>query len=113
MKHPLFALAVLLAAAFAQAQSLPLEKIRLPAGVEFRLPELELPAHVAALGMRFYTGTQFPEEYRVAEYRSFAQGWLQGERAWDRPADVEVEPEGALYVSDDEAGAVYRIRYSR
>jgi glucose/arabinose dehydrogenase len=28
-------------------------------------------------------------------------------------ADVEVGPEGALYVSDDEAGAVYRIRYSR
>ena len=108
----------------------------------FQPPELELPAHVAALGMRFYTGAQFPAEYRggifiaehgswnrskkigyrvsfvrlkesrVVEYRTFAQGWLQGERAWGRPADVEVGPDGALYVSDDEAGAVYRIRYA-
>jgi glucose/arabinose dehydrogenase len=114
-----------------------------PAGVVFTLPELELPAHVAALGLRFYTGTRFPEEYRggifiaehgswnrsrkigyrvsfvrldgdrVADYRTFAQGWLEGERAWGRPADVEVGPDGALYVSDDEAGAVYRISYGR
>ena len=110
--------------------------------VDFRPPELELPAHVAALGMRFYTGSQFPAEYRggifIAEHgswnrsrkigyqvifvrleggkavesRPFAQGWLEGERAWGRPVDVEVGPEGALYVSDDEAGAVYRISYA-
>ncbi len=36
---------------------------------------LNLPAHVAPLGMRFYTGTMFPEEYRntifIAEHGSW------------------------------------------
>ena len=44
-------------------------------------------------------------------YEPFAEGWLQGERAWGRPADVLVAPDGSLLVSDDAAGAIYRIRY--
>jgi glucose/arabinose dehydrogenase len=113
-----------------------------PMGVTFQLPEQEFPAHVAALGMRFYTGDQFPEGYkdgifvaehgswnrsekigyrvsflrlrgnRVTEYRIFAEGWLDGPRAWGRPADVEIGPDGALYVADDTADAVYRISYN-
>ena len=39
------------------------------------------------------------------------KGWLQGESAWGRPADVQVAPDGSLLVSDDTAGAIYRIRY--
>lgn len=109
---------------------------------EFVPPVQRLGPHVAALGMRFYTGTQFPAEYRnqifVAEHGSwnrsrkigyrvslvkldaegnpkaylpFAEGWLDGERAWGRPADVLVAPDGSLLVSDDQAGAIYRIRY--
>ncbi|MBD3317867.1 MAG: sorbosone dehydrogenase family protein [Chitinivibrionales bacterium] len=104
-------------------------------------PALELGPHVAALGMRFYTADMFPEEYRsqifIAEhgswnrsekigyrvmlvklngeravaYEPFAEGWLQGEEAWGRPVDVEVMPDGALLVSDDKAGAIYRISY--
>ena len=31
--------------------------------------------------------------------------------AWGRPADVLVAPDGSLLVSDDPAGAIYRIRY--
>ena len=111
--------------------------------MELRPPEYEFPAHVAALGMRFYTGSQFPPEYRggifvaqhgswnrsskigyrvvflqlqgnrVVAHRIFAEGWLQGQSAWGRPADVEVGPDGALYVADDYAGAVYRISYRR
>lgn len=103
--------------------------------------ELELGPHVAALGMRFYTGTMFPEKYRggifIAEHGSwnrstpigyrvmfvrlekgkpvsydvFAEGWLQGAAAWGRPVDVEVMPDGALLVSDDKADAIYRISY--
>ena len=46
-------------------------------------------------------------------YEPFAEGWLQGERAWGRPADVLVAPDGSLLVSDDEAGAIYRISYSK
>ena len=107
----------------------------------FRPPAQKLGPHVASLGMRFYTGTQFPAAYRgrifIAEhgswnrskkigyrvtmvtlegdqavrYEPFAEGWLQGESAWGRPADVLVAPDGSLLVSDDSAGAVYRIRY--
>lgn len=106
-------------------------------------PVAKLGAHVAALGMRFYTGANFPPEYRnnifIAEHGSwnrsskvgyrvvrvvlddagrvtkqvpFAEGWLQDGRAWGRPADVLVAPDGSLLVSDDQAGAVYRIRYT-
>jgi glucose/arabinose dehydrogenase len=109
---------------------------------EFVAPTRELGPHVAAIGMRFYTGSMFPEEYRgqvfIAEhgswnrsrkvgyrvmlvrlhgdravsYEPFAQGWLRGEKEWGRPADVLVMPDGALLVSDDAAGAVYRISYA-
>jgi len=48
---------------------------------------------------------------RVQSYQPFAEGWLQGESAWGRPADVQVAPDGSVLVSDDAAGAVYRIRY--
>lgn len=103
-------------------------------------PALKLGAHVAALGMRFYTGTMFPAEYRnrvfIAEHGSwnrsrkvgyrivavdvsggeprsevFAAGWLRGESAWGRPVDVLVMPDGALLVSDDASGTIYRISY--
>ena len=110
---------------------------------QFTPPERNLGPHVASLGMRFYTGAMFPPEYRgqvfIAEhgswnrsrkigyrvtlvtvdggratgYRPFAEGWLQGENAWGRPVDVQVMPDGALLVSDDHAGAIYRISYSR
>ncbi|MGH8354572.1 MAG: PQQ-dependent sugar dehydrogenase [Pseudomonas sp.] len=42
----------------------------------------------------------------------FAEGWLDAEgEVWGRPVDVLVTPDGALLVSDDLAGAVYRIDY--
>jgi glucose/arabinose dehydrogenase len=110
---------------------------------EFVAPAWNLPAHVAAIGMRFYGGDMFPEEYRggvfIAEhgswnrsvptgyrvsrvvvdgdravkYEPFAQGWLTGGMHWGRPVDVLVMPDGALLVSDDYAGAVYRISYRK
>lgn len=103
---------------------------------------MKLGPHVAALGMRFYTGEMFPEEYRnqifIAEhgswnrsskigyrvtlvrlrgnvptaYEVFAGGWLQGEEHWGRPVDVEIAPDGSLFVSDDYANAIYRISYT-
>jgi glucose/arabinose dehydrogenase len=97
---------------------------------------------VAALGMSFYTGKQFPAEYRdvifIAEhgswnrsvpigyrvtmvrlegneavsYEVFADGWLREDGSkWGRPVDVIELPDGSLLVSDDMAGAVYRISY--
>jgi glucose/arabinose dehydrogenase len=42
---------------------------------EFDKPELKLGAHVSPIGMRFYTGKQFPAEYKgnifIAEYGSW------------------------------------------
>ena len=110
---------------------------------EFTPPAIELGPHVAALGMRFYTGDMFPPAYRhqifIAEhgswnrstpigyrvslvrldgdravkYEVFAEGWLRNGRPWGRPVDVLVLPDGALLVSDDYAGAIYRISYRR
>jgi glucose/arabinose dehydrogenase len=100
-------------------------------------------AHVAPLGMRFYTGKMFPPNYRnqifisehgswnrskksgyritlvtlkdghAVSYTPFVEGWLRGEDYWGRPADVLVDQDGALLVSDDYAGAIYRISYSQ
>jgi glucose/arabinose dehydrogenase len=108
---------------------------------EFVPPAWELGPHVAALGMRFYIGAMFPEKYRgqifIAEhgswnrstpigyrvtlvriesgratgYEVFAEGWLSEGRAWGRPVDLLVMPDGALLVSDDKAGSIYRISY--
>ena len=109
---------------------------------QFTAPAQRLGPHVAAIGMKFYTGEMFPAGYRhqifVAEhgswnrttpigyrlslirleegqpvsYQAFAEGWLQGFLAWGRPVDLLVMPDGSLLVSDDTAGAVYRITYT-
>lgn len=106
-------------------------------------PALRLGAHVAALGMRFYTGKMFPSAYRgaaiiaehgswnrteksgyrvmtaridgarVVGYEPLIEGFMVDEKSWGRPVDVLVMPDGALLVSDDQAGAVYRLTYSR
>ena len=49
----------------------------------------------------------------VIDSSIFASGWLQGEEAWGRPNDVMLMPDGALLVSDDKAGVIYRISYSK
>lgn len=99
-------------------------------------------AHVAPLGLDFYTGTLFPAAYQghlfVAEhgswnrsskvgyqvslvrldgeeavsYEPFITGWLQGQDNWGRPADVLQHPDGSLLISDDQAGVVYRVTYA-
>lgn len=47
--------------------------------------------------------------YRGAE--DFISGWFSDNELYGRPADVKVGPDGALYVSDDRAGVIYRISY--
>ncbi|MBT8338513.1 MAG: sorbosone dehydrogenase family protein [Desulfatitalea sp.] len=104
-------------------------------------PAADLGPHVAALGMRFYTGRMFPQTYRnqifiaehgswnrsqktgyritiarlndnqVLSYEPFAQGWLAGKSAWGRPVDVEIISDGSMLVSDDKNGVIYRISY--
>ena len=42
----------------------------------------------------------------------FAEGWLNAKSAYDgRPVDVAQLPDGSLVVSDDYAGALYKITY--
>ena len=48
----------------------------------------------------------------VEKYEEFVTGWMENERAWGRPVDVLVMPDGALLISDDTANAVYRVTYS-
>ena len=111
----------------------------------FTPPVARMGAHVATLGMRFYTGPMFPADYTnnifIAEHGSwnrskkigyrvvrvsanpdgtnakqevFAQGWLNpDETQWGRPADVLPLPDGSLLISDDYAGAIYRVTYSK
>jgi glucose/arabinose dehydrogenase len=104
-------------------------------------PTVEIQAHSAPIGLAFYTGTQFPEEYRgslFVAYRGswnrslptgykivrirlrdgqppavedFATGWLEGTSSWGRPVDLVVGRDGALYLSDQGAGRIYRITY--
>lgn len=109
-------------------------------------PAVETVAHAADLGMTFYTGRMFPEEYRgaifnaqhgswnrttpvgarvmvtflnpdgtVREHRPFAEGWLDEDTQeyLGRPVDVAMLRDGSLLVSDDHAGAIYRISYGQ
>lgn len=106
------------------------------------LPAAEIQAHSAPLGLTFYAGGMFPAEYGGSLFvalhgswnrsvptgykviripmrggtpgtpQDFATGWLRGGRAWGRPVDVITGRDGALYVSDDRTGAIYRISYS-
>jgi len=43
----------------------------------------------------------------------FIEGWLNKttDEAWGRPVDVLQMPDGALLVSDDKAGLIYRVTY--
>jgi len=49
---------------------------------------------------------------RVTDYAVFAEGWLDPDNtSWGRPTDIQVMPDGALLVTDDRVGAIYRISY--
>ena len=46
-----------------------------------------------------------------AEVTLFA-GWAAGGTVWGRPVDVAVAPDGALLVSDDQSGTIYRLAHA-
>ncbi|EAU41121.1 putative Glucose/sorbosone dehydrogenase [Fulvimarina pelagi HTCC2506] len=107
------------------------------------IPQAEMTAHAADLGLDFYNGTSFPQKYRggifsaqhgswnrtdpvgarimftplnedgtAGEPEPFAEGWLTDSGEYiGRPVDVAVMKDGSLLVSDDLAGALYRISY--
>ena len=54
------------------------------------------------------------EGNKVISYKPFAEGFLQpGEKVNGRPVDCIIAPDGALLVSDDYAGVIYRISYKK
>lgn len=109
----------------------------------FSPPAKQLGAHVAPLGIAFYSGKMFPNQYRnqllvvehgswnrsektgyrvaiaklkgeqVVAYETFISGWLEDDFVWGRPAYVLVLKDGSLLISDDKAGAIYRVSYKQ
>src|SRR3989338_5863 len=100
-------------------------------------PFVELQAHSAPLGLEFYKGNKFPEEYKnnlfvayhgswdrdpptgykiitvdldTKEVKDFATGWLYGPVVRGRPVGI-INFRDSLLVSDDNAGKIYRIYY--
>ncbi|HEY9207250.1 MAG TPA: PQQ-dependent sugar dehydrogenase [Candidatus Methanoperedens sp.] len=113
--------------------------VRNPCMEPFEIPSLiDLQAHSAPLGLAFYYGDNFPREYRGSLFvayhgswnrrvptgykivnidmntfkvKDFATGWLAGDNVLGRPVDIIVADDGSLFVSDDNAGKIYRISY--
>jgi len=110
-----------------------------PGRAEVTSPAFELPAHTTPMGVAFYTGTRFPEPYRSSLYvalhgsttrstkvgykvvrlemengrpvrsEDFVTGFLNGDVVTGRPVGLVTGADGALYVSDDNRGFVYRV----
>jgi glucose/arabinose dehydrogenase len=106
-------------------------------------PTITFTSHSTPIGITFLAKTKFPVEYKndaiiamrgswnreqlsgyklvrvkfngetPVEVVDFATGWLNNNEAWGRPVDVISGPDGALYVSDDRAGYIYRISYKK
>jgi glucose/arabinose dehydrogenase len=107
------------------------------------VPEVLVQPHSAPLGIAFYTGGQFPADYKgdafvtlhgsfnrinktgykvvriilkdgkpTGEYDDFLTGLVtdKGE-VWGRPVGVGVAHDGALLVSEDGNGMIWRITY--
>lgn len=107
------------------------------------VPDVLLQSHSASLGLCFYTGKQYPPEYRghvfaaehgswnrsrrtgykvvripveggkaVGHYEDFLVGFVTGDGdVWGRPVGVAVAKDGALLVTDDQSGTVWRVGY--
>jgi glucose/arabinose dehydrogenase len=101
-----------------------------------------LGAHVAPLGVKFYSGSRFPAAYRgdafIAEhgswnrkqksgyritrvkldgtravrYEPFATGFNRGDDVFGRPVDLLMLEDGSMLFSDDTSDAIYRISYA-
>ncbi len=104
-------------------------------------PAITVTSHSTPIGITFLDKTNWPADYKTdaivalhgswnrqqlsgyklvrinfkdnnaAEVVDFATGWLNNNQAWGRPVDVITGPDGALYVSDDKAGLIYKITH--
>ena len=102
-------------------------------------PVLDLAPHSTGMDLRFYKGAQFPASYRNAlflalhgssrknngykvvrvvmkdgrpsGFEDFVVGFLKDGVVMGRPAGLATGADGALYVSDDNKGFIYRVAY--
>lgn len=102
-------------------------------------PIYNIPAHSAPLGLVFIDSKQFPADWQgdllvayhgswnrstptgykivhmkvhdnqILEVSDFITGFLQGSTALGRPVDMTFDQSGSLYISDDKAGAIYKV----
>jgi glucose/arabinose dehydrogenase len=63
---------------------------------EFTPPAQKLGAHVASLGMRFYTGTMFPAEYRNQIFIAEHGSWNRSKKTGYRVSLVRLDPSGKV-----------------
>ncbi len=99
--------------------------------LDYSIPSLALTPHAAALGMKFVDGQiliaehgswnrQDPIGYRVmsvdmsngsaSNYRVFIDGWLGKDgKSMGRPVDILELTDKSVLISDDFAGAIYRL----
>jgi len=107
------------------------------------VPDVLIQPHSAPLGITFYTGTQFPADYRgnafvalrgswnrsqrtgykvirlpfangrpTGEYQDILTGFVISDQAvWGRPVGITTTHDGALLVSEDGNGTIWRITY--
>ena len=107
---------------------------------DFTPPAALLGPHAGSLGLKFYTGKMFPAKYQGAMFiakhgpwnrtqkyngvfvawpdgkggakvEPFMTGFVEDNKYLGRPVDFHVMKDGSLLVSDDHAGAIYRISY--
>ncbi len=108
---------------------------------DYQKPAALLGPHAGSLGLKFYTGKMFPAKYRGAAFiaihgpwnrtkkyngvyvawpdgkggakvEPFMTGFIENNSYLGRPVDFLVMKDGSLLVSDDHAGAIYRISYA-
>jgi glucose/arabinose dehydrogenase len=104
-------------------------------------PDVLLQAHSASLGLTFYQGRNFPEDYRgdafaaehgswnrskrtgykvvrirlkegkpTGAYEDFVTGFVVNDsEVWGRPVGVAVAHDGALLISEDGNGTIWRV----
>ena len=107
------------------------------------VPDVLLQSHSAPLGLAFYEGGNFPENYRgdgfvashgswnrakrtgykvvrirmkdgvpTGEYEDFVTGFVLDDRdVWGRPVGVAVAHDGALLISEDANGTIWRVTH--
>jgi glucose/arabinose dehydrogenase len=107
---------------------------------DYQKPAALLGPHAGSLGLKFYTGKMFPKKYQGAMFiarhgpwnrtkkyadvsvawpdgkggakvEPFMTGFVENNGYLGRPVDFLVMKDGSLLVSDDHAGAIYRISY--